>query len=81
MDYTIHGILQARILEWVSLSLLQGIFPIQGWNPGLLYCRRILYQLSHQGSEPTVAVSGGYSLVVTCGLLISVASLVAELRL
>ena len=21
-----------------SLSLLQGIFPTQGWNPGLLHC-------------------------------------------
>ena len=33
-----------------SLSLLQGIFPIQGWNLGLWYCRRILYQLSHKGN-------------------------------
>ena len=33
-----------------SLSLLQGIFPTQGWSPGLPHCRRILYQLSHQGS-------------------------------
>ena len=33
-----------------SLSLLQGIFPTQGWNPGLAHCRRILYQLSHNGS-------------------------------
>ena len=33
-----------------SLSLLQGIFPAQGSNPGLLHCRRILYQLSHQES-------------------------------
>ena len=33
-----------------SLSLLQGIFPIQGSNPGLPHCRRVLYQLSHQGS-------------------------------
>ena len=33
-----------------SLSLLQEIFPTQGSNPGLLHCRRILYQLSHQGS-------------------------------
>ena len=32
-----------------SLSLLQGIFPIQGSNPGLLHCRQILYQLSHHG--------------------------------
>ena len=33
-----------------SLSLLQGIFPIQGSNPGLLHCRPILYQLSCKGS-------------------------------
>ena len=33
-----------------SLSLLQGIFPSQGSNWGLLHCRRILYQLSHKGS-------------------------------
>ena len=33
-----------------SLSLLQGIFPTQGSNPGLQYCRGILYQLSHKGS-------------------------------
>ena len=33
-----------------SLSFLQGIFPTQGSNPGLLQCRRILYQLSHEGS-------------------------------
>ena len=33
-----------------SLFLLQGIFPTQGLNPGLPLCRRILYQLSHQGS-------------------------------
>ena len=32
------------------LSLLQGIFPNQGSNPGLLHCRWILYQLSHRGS-------------------------------
>ena len=32
------------------LSLLQGIFPTQGWNPGLLHCRQILYQLSRKGS-------------------------------
>ena len=33
-----------------SLSLLQEIFPIQEWNPGLSHCRWILYQLSHKGS-------------------------------
>ena len=29
--------------------LLQGIFPIQGWNTDLVYCRQILYLLSQQG--------------------------------
>ena len=33
-----------------SRSLLQGIFPTQGLNPGLLHCRQILYLLSHKGS-------------------------------
>ena len=56
MDYSppgssVHGILQARILEWVAIPLFQGIVPTQGWNPGLcLHCRQILYCLSHQGS-------------------------------
>ena len=31
-------------------ALLQGIFPTQELNPGLLHCRRILYQLNSQGS-------------------------------
>ena len=35
------------------LSLLQGIFPTQGPNPGLPHCRGILYQLSHQGYLPS----------------------------
>ena len=33
-----------------SHSLLQGIFPTQGLNPGLLHCGQILHHLSHQGS-------------------------------
>ena len=31
-------------------TLLQGIFPTQGSNPGLLHCREILYHMSPQGS-------------------------------
>ena len=41
-----------------SLSLLQGIFPTQGSNPGLPHCRRILYQLSHKGSHKLWQVAG-----------------------
>ena len=100
-DYTVHGILQARILEWVavpffrgysqprdwtqvsriaggflpaepqgkpkntgvgSLSLLQLIFPTQESNQGLLYCRRILYQLNYRGS-PTEGIAGSQRLI------------------
>ena len=35
-----------------SLSLLQQIFPTQELNWGLLHCRRILHQLSYEGSLP-----------------------------
>ena len=49
-DCTVHGILQATILEWVAVPFSRGIFPMQGSNPGLPHCRRILYQLSHKGS-------------------------------
>jgi len=37
-----------------SLSVLQGIFPTQGSNPGLPHCRQILYKLSHKGSPRTL---------------------------
>ena len=36
--------------------LLQGTFPTNGLNPGLLHCRQILYHLNHQGS-PNVYLS------------------------
>ena len=41
----------SRKNTWVGChSLLQGIFPTQGSNLGLLHCRQIHYHLSHQGS-------------------------------
>ena len=45
-----HGILQARILEWVAVPFSRGIFPIQGMNPDLPHYEQILYQLIHKGS-------------------------------
>ena len=66
-----HGLQTARLLcPWGfpgkntgvgSHSLLQGIFPTQGLNPGLTQCRRIFYCLSYQViSTPTVV---NYSLL------------------
>ena len=46
--FSVYEILQARILEWVSISYpSQGIFPTQGLNPGPLGCGQMLYHLSH----------------------------------
>ena len=45
-----------------SLSLLQGIFPTQELNQGLLHCRQILYQLSQQGKSKNTGV-GSLSLL------------------
>ena len=38
-----------------SLSLLQGIFPTRGSNPGFPHCGRILYYLNHKGSPSLCA--------------------------
>ena len=66
-----HGLQPTRLLcPWDSPrkktrvschALLQGIFPNQGWNPGLPHCRQILYHLSHQGS-PRILEWVAYSL-------------------
>ena len=48
-----------------SLSFLQGIFPIQGWNWGLLHFRLILYHLSYQESpkRPLIFVNNVYQYI------------------
>ena len=45
---SVHGIHQARILEWVAIPLSRGIFLTQGSNLALPHCRQILNHLSHQ---------------------------------
>ena len=54
MDYSLpgsslHGILEARILEPGANSFSRGSSRIQGSNSGLLHCRQILYHLCQQG--------------------------------
>ena len=55
----VHGVtkLQIWLNNWAELShpLLQGIFPTQGSNLGLLHCRQILYCLSHQ-KDPKINI-------------------------
>ena len=51
-----------------SHFLLQGIFSTQGWNPGLLHCRQILYCLSHQGRFPSswCSINVCYMISIKC---------------
>ena len=53
-----------------SLSLLQGIFPTQGQNPGLPHCRQIPYHLRHQGSpcQKYIKLQLPYNLHTKCSL-------------
>ena len=44
--------------------LLQGIFPTQGWNPGLPHCRQKLYHRSHQGRSTFQVVCFKSALVL-----------------
>ena len=52
---SVHGILQARILEWVAVSFSRGSSQPKDWTC-LLHCRQILFQQSHQGN-PYLAYS------------------------
>ena len=45
--FSVHGIFQVRILEWVAISFSR---RSPGSNPGLPHRRQALYRLSHQGS-------------------------------
>ena len=52
-DSSVHGILQARILEWVAMPSSRGSSPSEVRTHiclRLLLCRRVLYPLSHLGS-------------------------------
>ena len=44
---SVHGISQARILEWVANSFSRGIFPSQGSNLGLLHWQADSLPLGH----------------------------------
>ena len=51
---SVHGDSLCKNTGVGCYALLQGIFPTQGSNPGLLNCRQILYQLRQQGNPRMV---------------------------
>ena len=48
-DSSVHGILQSRILEWVTIPFSRGSSWPRDQTQVLLHCRQLLYHLSHQG--------------------------------
>ena len=74
---SVHGILQARILEWVAISSSWEIFLFQGLKSVLLYYRQILYYVSHQGS-PYVTIPGTCSKCWTKGNCSFISCLMCE---
>ena len=68
---SVHGILQARILEWIAILFSwHRIFLTQGLTPGLLHCRQILYCLSYRevldSNFPWSLVKSGFSKSISC---------------
>ena len=61
---SVHGILQARILEWVASgnALLQEIFLTQGSNLSLLHCRHILLPYETPGKPKNIR-AGSHSFL------------------
>ena len=55
--WTIQSMEFSRLECWSIFSLLQGLFPTQGSNPGLPNCKRIVYQLRTKGSPSTTAAA------------------------
>ena len=62
---SVHGILQARILEGLP-GPPPGDFPTQGLSPGFLHHERIFYHLSHQDVKELSVLS---SEVISCSHL------------
>ena len=50
-DSSVHGDSPGKNTRVGSHDLLQGIFPTQGLNPGLLHCRHILYCLNTREAQ------------------------------
>ena len=54
---SVHGHSPGKNIGVGCYALLQGIFPTQGLNPGLLHGRKILYHLSHKASFKYLAIN------------------------
>ena len=53
---SVHGILQARILQWVALPFSRGFSQPRDQTQVSCICRRILYHLSQQGKPKYIYI-------------------------
>ena len=60
---SVHGILQARILECVAFPFSRGIFPTQESNWGLLHCRQILKNKKHFSFSPRTLLNNVFTIL------------------
>ena len=57
---SVHGILQARILEWVAMPSSRGSSQPRDQNPGLVHCREILFLFSFNWRLITLQYCSGF---------------------
>ena len=68
---SVHGISQAKILEWVVVPFSKGSSWPRDWTQvscagdSLLHCRHILYWLSHQLLDPSCPLVKGFWICKT----------------
>ena len=62
--FSVHGIFQARVLEWIAISFSRGIFLTQGSNLHLLRCRQTLYPRSHLRIFLVIVENSRYEVLI-----------------
>ena len=68
-DSSVHGDSPGKNTGVSYHALLQGIFPTQGWNPGLPNCTRSFYCLSHLGISKSKEFEYDETLKLCCKII------------
>ena len=70
---SVHGIFQARVLEWGAIAFSRGSFQPRDRTLGLPHCRQMLYHLSYQGNLDSILKIRDIALVAKIHLVKAVA--------
>ena len=69
--FSVHGILQARILEWVTMAFSRGSSQSRDWTLASCIGRQVLYNLCHLGS-PKVCIYTNNVKTYVCLIVLSI---------